>query len=132
MVAAGAAVYRTGPHQKPGEIAMTIAGLAAALRGMPRDARLLIDTPEGLKDLRCTGACPRHAGRRDGSQHRRRVCDRALSGGAAAMSGTSMSDEAFTDELDELIQAGRDGGLSDEDMIVLLDRATKALREGLT
>ena len=48
------------------------------------------------------------------------------------MSGTSMSDEAFTDELDELIQAGRDGGLSDEDMIVLLDRATKALREGLT
>ena len=31
---------------------MTIAGLAAALRGMPRDARLLIDTPEGLKDLR--------------------------------------------------------------------------------
>jgi hypothetical protein len=48
------------------------------------------------------------------------------------MSGTSMSDEAFTDELDELIAAGRDGRLSDEDMIVLLDRATKALREGLS
>jgi hypothetical protein len=31
---------------------MTIADLAAALRGMPRGARLLIDTPEGLKDLR--------------------------------------------------------------------------------
>jgi hypothetical protein len=31
---------------------MTIAGLAAALRGMPRSARLLIDTPEGLKNLR--------------------------------------------------------------------------------
>ncbi|HTC12165.1 MAG TPA: hypothetical protein VK726_25670 [Acetobacteraceae bacterium] len=27
---------------------MTIAGLAAALRGMPRGARLLIDTPGGL------------------------------------------------------------------------------------
>jgi hypothetical protein len=28
---------------------MTIAALAAALRGMPRDPRLLIDAPEGLK-----------------------------------------------------------------------------------
>jgi hypothetical protein len=31
---------------------MTIAGLATALRGIPRDARLMIDTPEGLKALR--------------------------------------------------------------------------------
>jgi hypothetical protein len=31
---------------------MTIADLAAALRGMPLTARLLIDTPDGLKDLR--------------------------------------------------------------------------------
>ena len=31
---------------------MTIAGLAAALRGMPRHTRLVIDTPQGLKDLR--------------------------------------------------------------------------------
>jgi hypothetical protein len=46
------------------------------------------------------------------------------------MSGTTMSPEEFTDELDELIEAGRDGGLSDGDMIVLLERATKALREG--
>jgi hypothetical protein len=42
-----------------------------------------------------------------------------------------MSREEFIDELDELIEAGRDGGLADEDMIVLLERATKALREGL-
>jgi hypothetical protein len=48
------------------------------------------------------------------------------------MSGASMSDEAFTDELDEMIEAGRDGGLSDEDMIVLLERVSKALREGLS
>jgi hypothetical protein len=41
-----------GPHRKSGEIAMTIAGLAAALRGMPRHTRLVIDTPQGLKDLR--------------------------------------------------------------------------------
>jgi len=31
---------------------MAIADLAAALRGIPRSARRLIDTPEGLKDLR--------------------------------------------------------------------------------
>ena len=31
---------------------MTIAELGAALRGIPRDTRLLIDTPDGLKDLR--------------------------------------------------------------------------------
>jgi hypothetical protein len=37
---------RTGSR---GKIAMTIAGLAAALRGMPRSARLLIDTPEGQR-----------------------------------------------------------------------------------
>ena len=48
------------------------------------------------------------------------------------MSGTPMSREEFIDELDELIEAGRDGGLADEDMIVLLERATKALREGLS
>jgi hypothetical protein len=48
--------------------------------------------------------------------------------GTAAMSGTPMSREEFTDEL---IEAGRDGGLCNEDMIVLLERATKALREGL-
>ena len=48
------------------------------------------------------------------------------------MSGTPISREEFTDEVDELIEAGRDGGLSDEDMIVLLERATKALREGLS
>jgi hypothetical protein len=45
------------------------------------------------------------------------------------MSGTPMSREEFTDEL---IAAGRDGGLSDEDIIVLLDRVTKTLREGLS
>jgi hypothetical protein len=50
--------------------------------------------------------------------------------GTAVMSGTPMTEEEFTDELDELMAAGRDGGLSDEDMIVLLERATKALREG--
>jgi hypothetical protein len=47
------------------------------------------------------------------------------------MSGAPMSREEFTDELDELVAAGRDGGLSDEDMIVLHERATKALRQGL-
>ena len=48
------------------------------------------------------------------------------------MSGVPMSEGEFSAELDELIVAGRDGGLSDEDMIVFLERATKALREGLT
>ena len=37
----------------------TIADLAAALRGRPRTARLLIDTPDGLKDLRWVS--PTHA-----------------------------------------------------------------------
>jgi hypothetical protein len=40
---------------------MTIAGLAAALRGIPRDARLMIDTPEGLKDLRWVSPTHVHA-----------------------------------------------------------------------
>ncbi len=31
---------------------MTIADLANALRGIPRDALVLIDTPDGLKRLR--------------------------------------------------------------------------------
>ena len=31
---------------------MTIEELGAALRGIPRTSRLLIDTPEGLRDLR--------------------------------------------------------------------------------
>ena len=39
---------------------MTIAELVAALRGIPRSARLLIDTPEGLKDLRWVS--PAHVG----------------------------------------------------------------------
>jgi hypothetical protein len=47
-----------------------------------------------------------------------------------------MSREEFTDEVDELIEAGRDGGLSDEDMIVLDQIATRrfivASRAGLT
>jgi hypothetical protein len=43
-----------------------------------------------------------------------------------------MSEGEFAAELDELIEAGRDGGLSGEDMIVFLERATKTLREGLT
>ena len=33
----------------PSDPTMTIAALAAALRGVPRDPRLLIDAPEGLK-----------------------------------------------------------------------------------
>jgi hypothetical protein len=42
---------------------MTIDDLAHALRGMPRDAVLLIDTPDGPQPLRmCRGA---HARRRD-------------------------------------------------------------------
>jgi len=41
------------------------------------------------------------------------------------MSGAPMTEEEFTDELDELVEAGRDGGLSDEDMIVLLERVTR-------
>ena len=48
------------------------------------------------------------------------------------MSGLPMSEGEVTAELDELIEAGRDGGLSDEDMIVFLERVTKARREGLT
>jgi hypothetical protein len=31
---------------------MTIADLAEALRGTPRDAALMIDTPDGIKPLR--------------------------------------------------------------------------------
>jgi hypothetical protein len=42
-----------------------------------------------------------------------------------------MSPDEFTSELDELIAAGREGGLPDEDIVALLERATKALREGL-
>jgi hypothetical protein len=38
-----------------GEV-MTIAELGAALRGIPRDTRLLIDTPDGLKELRLVQA----------------------------------------------------------------------------
>jgi hypothetical protein len=48
------------------------------------------------------------------------------------MSGTPMSPDEFAEELDELVAAGREGGLSDGDMIVLLERAAKALREGLS
>lgn len=40
-----------GLQLRPGD-SMTIADLAAALRGMPRSARLLIDTPDGLRELR--------------------------------------------------------------------------------
>ena len=47
---------------------MAIADLAAALRGIPRSARLLIDTPEGLKDLRWVS--PAHVGAaEDGATH---------------------------------------------------------------
>jgi hypothetical protein len=52
MAGGRAAVYRIRCASEVGEIVMTIADLAGALRGIPRSARLLIDTPEGLKDLR--------------------------------------------------------------------------------
>ena len=42
---------------------MTIADLAAALRGIPRDAVLMIETPEGLRDLRFVQGM--HGARRD-------------------------------------------------------------------
>jgi hypothetical protein len=48
------------------------------------------------------------------------------------MSGTPMTEQEFTDELHELIEAGSEGGLSDEDIATLLERAAKALREGLS
>jgi hypothetical protein len=54
---------------------------------------------------------------------------------AAHEQGTEpMSDAArkFLEGLDELIAAGHDDGLSDEEMIALLDQATKTLREGLS
>ena len=51
---------------------MTIADLAAALRGMPLTGRLLIDTPDGLKDLRWVSPTrPRRRGLPPGSQHGR-------------------------------------------------------------
>jgi hypothetical protein len=48
------------------------------------------------------------------------------------MSGVPISEGEFAGELDELIEAGRDGGLSGEDMIVFLERAAKVLPEGLS
>jgi hypothetical protein len=35
---------------------MTTAELGAALRGIPRDARVVIDTPDGLRELRLVQA----------------------------------------------------------------------------
>jgi hypothetical protein len=57
---------------------MTIAGLAAALRGMPRDARLLIDTPEGLKDLRWVKPAHVRAAAQDGATEASAAGDYAI------------------------------------------------------
>jgi len=46
------------------------------------------------------------------------------------MSGSPMSREEFTDELEELIAAGRDGGLSDEGMIMLLEAGDQGATRG--
>jgi hypothetical protein len=46
------------------------------------------------------------------------------------VSGTPMSPDEFTSELDELIAAGREGGLPDEDIVALLERGDQGAAQG--
>ncbi len=51
---------------------MTIADLANALRGIPRDALVLIDTPDGPKRLRMVAGT--YVGEREGKMVRHAEC----------------------------------------------------------
>ena len=53
---------------------MTIADLANALRGIPRDALVLIDTPDGLKRLRMVAGS--YVGEQEGKMVRRGQSER--------------------------------------------------------
>jgi hypothetical protein len=46
--------------------------------------------------------------------------------------GVSMTAEEFAEAVDKLISAAREGGLSDEKMIVVLEDTVEGLDEGLS